>query len=86
MTTARRYGMVEAQQKNASPARKRQRNMKGECAMENIFLAIKYVAFAAMELSVLAIVGAAVAVGVYQVVRDKVRESRQHDQVAPQTR
>jgi len=54
--------------------------------MENIFLAIKYVAFAAMELSVLAIVGAAVAVGVYQVVRDKVRESRQHDQVAPQTR
>ena len=51
--------------------------------MENIMLAIKYAQFAAMELSVFAIIGAVVLTGVYQIVRDTVSESRRSDQVAP---
>ncbi len=51
--------------------------------MNEIMRAIKYVEFLALELSVLAVIGAIVMGGLYQIVRDKVRESRRHDQIVP---
>jgi len=49
--------------------------------MENVMLAIKYLMFLALELSVFGVIGAVLVVGLYQIVRDKVRESRLLDQV-----
>lgn len=50
--------------------------------MENLALTIKYIEFLALELSVIVVVGIVVGAGVYQIVRDKVREARRSDQVA----
>jgi len=52
--------------------------------MENIMLTIKYLMFLALELSVFVVIGAVLVAGLYQIVRDKVRESRRRDQVAPE--
>ena len=49
--------------------------------MENVMLAIKYLMFLALELSVFVVIGAVLVAGLYQIVRDKVRESRLLDQV-----
>ncbi len=51
--------------------------------MENVMLAIKLLLFLALELSVFVVIGAVLVVGLYQIVRDKVRESQCFDQVAP---
>jgi hypothetical protein len=52
--------------------------------MESTFLTIKFVLFVAMEIFVIGALGAVLVMGLYQVVRDKVRESRLLDQVAPE--
>jgi hypothetical protein len=55
--------------------------------MESTFLTAKYIVFLAMELLVIGTLGAALIAGVYQIVKDKVRESRLLDDViseAPQ--
>jgi Na+-translocating ferredoxin:NAD+ oxidoreductase RnfG subunit len=44
-------------------------------------LTIKYLMFLALELSVFIVIGAVLVAGLYQIVRDKVRESRLFDQV-----
>lgn len=41
--------------------------------MESIFLTVKFGLFLAMELFVVAAIGAALIAGLYQIVRDKVR-------------
>ena len=50
--------------------------------MENVMLTIKSLMFLALELSVFVVIGAVLVAGLYQIVRDKVRESRRRDQVA----
>ena len=52
--------------------------------MENVLLTIKSLMFLALELSVFVVIGAVLVAGLYQIVRDKVRESRRRDQVAPE--
>jgi hypothetical protein len=54
--------------------------------MDSIMLSVKFVVFLALELFVLGVLGAALIAGVYQVVRDKVRESRRLDGVTPEAR
>jgi hypothetical protein len=54
--------------------------------MENTFLTIKFVLFLAMELFVIGAVGAALIAGLYQIVRDRIRESRILDQVPQEPR
>jgi type II secretory pathway component PulK len=41
--------------------------------------------FAAMEVLAIAVVGTIVVVGLYQIVRDRIRESRKLDEVAQET-
>ena len=53
--------------------------------MESIMLTVKFALFLAMEVFVVATVVGALIVGLYQVVRDKVRESRRLDEVVPET-
>jgi hypothetical protein len=53
--------------------------------MESVFLTIKFVLLVAMEFFVIGVLGIALILGVYQIVRDKVRESRLLDQAASQT-
>ena len=52
--------------------------------MENIMLTLKSLIFLALELSVFVVIGAALVAGLYQIVQDKVRESRHRDQVTPE--
>jgi uncharacterized membrane protein (DUF106 family) len=52
--------------------------------MESIALTVKFAIFFALELFVLSVLVAALIVGLYQVVQDKVRESRRLDGVAPE--
>jgi hypothetical protein len=51
--------------------------------MEHILSAVKFAAFLALGLSVLISIGAVVAAGVHQIIRDQVNESRRYDQIAP---
>lgn len=53
--------------------------------MENILLAAKFVVFLVIQLFVFSAVGAVLIACVYQIVRDKVRESRRQDEIAPET-
>jgi len=53
--------------------------------METTMLGIKYVLFLALEVFVFAVMGAALIAGLYQIVRDKIRESRRCDEVALET-
>jgi hypothetical protein len=50
--------------------------------MENVALTIKFALFLAMEAFVVATLVGALILGMYEVVRDKVRESRRLDEVA----
>jgi hypothetical protein len=50
--------------------------------MDKVMLAIKYLEFLALELAVFGVMGTVLIAGLYQIVRDKVRESRRRDQVA----
>jgi Na+-translocating ferredoxin:NAD+ oxidoreductase RnfG subunit len=52
--------------------------------MESIMLAVKFVAFYGIQVVVVALVGVTLIAGLYQLVRDKVRESRRLDEVAHQ--
>jgi Na+-translocating ferredoxin:NAD+ oxidoreductase RnfG subunit len=47
-------------------------------------LNIKFLEFLALELSVLIAIGAVLLGGLYQIVRDRVRESQRQDQIAPE--
>jgi ABC-type proline/glycine betaine transport system permease subunit len=53
--------------------------------MESIMLTVKFALFLAMEVFVVATLVGALILGLYQVVRDKVRESRRLDEVVPET-
>ena len=53
--------------------------------METTMLGIKYVLFLALELFVFAVMGVALIAGVYQIVREKIREARRLAEVAPET-
>lgn len=53
--------------------------------METTMLGIKYVVFLALEVFVFAVMGAALIAGLYQIVGDKIRESRRLDEVALET-
>lgn len=53
--------------------------------MESIMLTVKFVLFLAMEVFVVATVVGALILGLYQIVRDKVRESRRLDEVVPES-
>ena len=48
-------------------------------------LALKFLVFFALESTVLIVIGAILIAGLYQIVRDKVRESRRQDEIAPET-
>jgi Na+-translocating ferredoxin:NAD+ oxidoreductase RnfG subunit len=54
--------------------------------MDTVMLSIKFLLFFALEFAVLAVIGAVLVAGLYQIVRDKVRESRRQDQIAPESR
>ena len=54
--------------------------------MDSIMLTVKFVIFFALELFVLSVLVAALIAGLYQVVQDKIRESRRLDGVAPEVR
>ena len=53
--------------------------------MESTMLTVKFALFLAMEVFVVATLVGALIAGLYQVVRDKVRESRRLDEVVPET-
>jgi hypothetical protein len=53
--------------------------------MESIMLTVKFALFLAMEVFVVATLVGALIVGLYQIVRDRVRESRRLDEVTPET-
>jgi energy-converting hydrogenase Eha subunit A len=53
--------------------------------MESIMLTVKFVLLLAMEIFVVATIVSALILGLYQVVKDKIRESRRLDEVAPET-
>jgi membrane protein implicated in regulation of membrane protease activity len=49
--------------------------------MESVMLGVKFLMFFALEFTVVVIIGACLVAAVYQVVRDRVRESREEDQI-----
>jgi hypothetical protein len=53
--------------------------------MEDIMLFVKFILFFAMEFTVLAVIAAVLVAGLYQIVRDRVRESRRQDEITPET-
>jgi ABC-type proline/glycine betaine transport system permease subunit len=53
--------------------------------MESVMLTVKFAIFLAMEVFVVATMVGALILGVYQIVKDKVRESRVLDEIAPET-
>jgi len=52
--------------------------------MESIMLTIKFIMFLAMEVIVLAVIAGVLIAGLYQIVRDRVLESRRRDQITPE--
>jgi hypothetical protein len=75
MTRASQYGIVLMKL-----------DKDGGAKMESVFLTIKFALFLAMELFVVGALGAVLILGLYQIVRDKVRESRLLDQVSQDSR
>jgi hypothetical protein len=53
--------------------------------MEDVMLFVKFILFFAMEFTVVAVIGAVLIAGLYQIVRDRVRESRRQDEITPET-
>ena len=51
--------------------------------MESVMLTVKLGLFLAMELFVVGVMGGALILGLYQIVKDKVSESRRLDAIAP---
>lgn len=54
--------------------------------METTMLGVKYMFFIGLEVFVFAVMGAALLAGLYQIVRDRIRESRRLDEVTGATR
>jgi hypothetical protein len=54
--------------------------------MESIMLTLKFALFLAMEVFVVAAIAGALILGLYQIVKEKVVESRRVDEVTPETR
>lgn len=54
--------------------------------MESMMLTVKFGVFLALELFVLGVLGASLIAGLYQIVHNKVRESRRLDGVTPKAR
>jgi uncharacterized protein YneF (UPF0154 family) len=52
--------------------------------METIALNIKFLLFLALELSVVLVIVAGLIAGLYQIVREKVQETRRKDELAPE--
>jgi len=53
--------------------------------MENILWTVKAVMFLIMEAFLVGVIGVVLMVGLYEIVRDKIRSSRLLDEVAPET-
>ena len=53
--------------------------------MESVMLTIKFAIFLAMEVFVVATMVGALILGVYQIVKDKIRESRRLDEIVTET-
>ena len=53
--------------------------------MESVMLTVKFAIFLAMEVFVVATMVGALVLGVYQIVKGKVRESRLLDEIASET-
>jgi len=53
--------------------------------MESVMLTVKFALFLAMEVFVVATLVGVLILGLYQVVKDKVRESRRLDEIVPET-
>jgi hypothetical protein len=53
--------------------------------MEGIMLTLKFALFLAMEVLVVAMIAGALILGLYQIVKDKVVESRRLDEVTPES-
>ena len=53
--------------------------------MEETFLMIKFALFVVLEFAVLALIGAVLIAAIYQIVREKVLESRRQDEIALET-
>ena len=53
--------------------------------MEGVMLTVKFVLFLAMEVFVVATVVGSLILGLYEIVKDRVRESRRLDEVVPET-
>ena len=53
--------------------------------MESVMLTVKFAIFLAMEVFVVATMVGALILGVYQIVKGKVRESRLLDEIASET-
>jgi hypothetical protein len=75
MTSARSYGIVWARVEKSDFLRETRRE-QGGMAMESTALTIKFVMMYAFEVFVVAVMGAVVIAGLYQLVRDHVRERR----------
>lgn len=52
--------------------------------METLALNIKWLLFLALELSVVLVIAAGLIAGLYQVVRERVQETRRKDELAPE--
>jgi uncharacterized membrane protein len=53
--------------------------------MDDFMLFVKFLLFFGMEFTVLAVIAIVIFAGLYQIVRDKVRESRREDEIAAET-
>lgn len=54
--------------------------------MEATMLGVKYMLFLSLEVFVFAVMGAALLAGLYQIVRDRIRESRRLEEVTGEPR
>ena len=52
--------------------------------MEEVTLTVKFILFLAMEVFVVAAVGAALILGLYQIVKSRISESRRLDEIFPE--
>ena len=53
--------------------------------MESVMLTLKFALFLAMEVFVVATIAGALILGLYQIVKDKMIESRRLDEIVPET-
>jgi hypothetical protein len=73
MTFASRYGIVYTEEKERTISLRETFNGKEVRQMEDTMLTIKFVVLYGLEVFVVAVVGATVIAGLYQLIRDRVR-------------